>query len=90
MKSDVLTELFGKNAEGLHTWISSGEQSEPSAISEYDSYGEWIVKNQPRKIRFSKWNNLAVNLELNKIGDYKELKRKYGKYNSISAHSYLS
>lgn len=91
MKRDVLREIFGHNGEFLQEWLIGADFSQSSAISEYDTYGEYLIANKANQIEFSKWNNLATKL-VPESGDFdfSTLERKFSSYASISNHSYLS
>jgi FkbM family methyltransferase len=88
MKRDSLQTIFGQNGEGLPQWINLADFSESSAVSEYDTYGEWLISNRPNEIAFAKWNNFALRIDPNKYS-YAEIQDKFGQYHSISNHSYL-
>jgi len=88
MKRDTLRGIFGQNGEGLLHYINLADFSERSAVSEYDTYGEWILAHKPNEITFAKWNNFPVRINPSKTS-YKEIQDKYRLYYSISSHSYL-
>jgi hypothetical protein len=88
MKRAAVREIFGPDNQGLFRWLKLGDYVEGAAISEYDTYGEWLISNKPDEIEFAKWNNFAA--KLNPIGtSYSEVAHKYWQYHSISNHSYL-
>jgi FkbM family methyltransferase len=88
MKRVAVREIFGSDNQGLIRWLKLGDYSEGAAISEYDTYGEWLVSNKPDEIEFAKWNNFAT--KLNPLStSYSEVAHKYWQYHSISNHSYL-
>ena len=92
MKKDTLIEIFGQNNQGLISWLTSGDYSKESAISEYDTYGEYMVNNKPSEVLFSKWNNLASKIQIAHDGEelnYSKVARIYSSYCSVSNHSYL-
>lgn len=91
MQRDLLRELFGQNGELLRGWLLDADFSNSSAISEYDTYGEYLMANKANQVVFSKWNNLAIKL-VPESGDFDfpTLERKFCSYSSISNHSYLS
>lgn len=88
MKQESLIQIFGTNGNGIARWLELADFSEKSPISEFDSYGEWMISNRPKEIRFSKWNNLATKLDKSQM-DFQNIIRCYSKYDSISNHSYL-
>ena len=86
MKRDSLREIFGQKVEGLLQWINLADFSEFSAVSEYDTYGEWMFSNKPHEVALAKWNNAPVRIDPNKTS-YVELQNTFGQYHSISNHS---
>ena len=88
MQRDSVREIFGKDGKGLIEWIKSADFNESSSISEYETYGEWMVKHKPNQIAFAKWNNVTAKLN---SGDssYAEIVEASSKYSSVSNHSYL-
>jgi len=86
MKRESVRAVFGEGGEGLFKWIALGDFSEVSAVSEYDTYGTWMLYNKPNQIRFAKWNNFPIEIDPRKT-EYEELKYNYGQYHSISSHS---
>ena len=88
MQRDSVREIFGQNGEGLIEWLNLADFNESSSISEYETYGEWMLKRKPNQIVFSKWNNVPAII---KSGDttYTEIIDSYSKYGSVSNHSYL-
>jgi hypothetical protein len=88
MKRETLRRIFGENGEGLLQFINLADFSEPNSVSEYDTYGEWMLAHKPNEITFAKWNNSPVKIDLGKTS-YAEIQNKFGQYHSISNHSYL-
>lgn len=88
MKKEAVKEIFGSNGDGLLNWLQLADYSESSAISEYDTYGEWLVAHRPHEIAFAKWNNCPVKITPQR-NSYNEIADRYGQYHSISNHSYL-
>jgi len=88
MLRDSVQEIFGTKGEGLIQWIEVADYSEGSAISEYDTYGEWMVSHKHKDIDFAKWNNTTAKLYPLNIS-YSQIVDMYTRYHSISNHSYL-
>ena len=88
MKKDVLLEMFRPDGSGLIRWLALADANEGSSISEYDTYGEWIVTHRPKEVIFVKWNNLPHRIIPSEIS-YSQTVDWFGKYGSISNHSYL-
>jgi hypothetical protein len=85
MKRDSLRGIFGQNGESLLQWINLADFSEFSAISEYDTYGEWMLSNKPHEVALAKWNSTPLRIDPNKTS-YVEIKNTFGHYHSISNH----
>ena len=88
MQSDLVREIFGSNGEGLIEWLRLADYSILYPLSEYDTYGEWILRNKPNQVAFAKWSNTPVELNLRNTS-YEIIAREYSKYDSISNHTYL-
>jgi hypothetical protein len=88
MTKVTLSEIFSPNGHGLVDWIKLGDPDSGSAISEYDTYGEWLASNRPERVVFAKWNNSPKKIDP-KVLRYEDLTYVYGKFGSISNHSYL-
>lgn len=88
MKKDVLLEMFRPDGSGLIRWLSLADANEGSSVSEYDTYGEWIVTHRPKEVIFAKWNNLPCKIIPSEIS-YAQTVDRFGKFGSISNHSYL-
>jgi hypothetical protein len=88
MKRDSVRAIFGASGDGLFKWLKLGDYTDESAISEYDTYGEWMVANRPEQIKFAKWNNFSMKLSPDKTS-MEQILCKNSQYHSISNHSYL-
>jgi len=90
MLKERLSEIFGPEGQGLVEWIKNANVEEASSISEYDTYGEFMVRNRRKEIVFSKWNNLPQRIteEISKL-NFEELSKRFGDFCSLSNHSYL-
>jgi hypothetical protein len=84
MQKDVVHSMFGRDMLGLLDWLEKGNADSMSPISEYHSYGRFIITNYPARVRLSKWNNLSLH-----SGD-REVERIIalytGDYSSFSSH----
>jgi FkbM family methyltransferase len=89
MQKAYVKEMFGNDGSLLLDWIKSADFKFDSALSEYDTYGEWVLMNKSKTVIFSKWNNIAVRAEEIAGLTRSEIKRKFRWYGSISLHSYL-
>ena len=88
-KKEHLLALFGHNEESLLQWVMRGDYSRDSAISEYDTYGEWVYLNRKQGVVLTKWNNAISRIKLHEFSSYEEVKSQFPAFNSVSAHSYL-
>jgi hypothetical protein len=85
----LLLEIFPCSEKSLINWLENGNYTLGSAVSEYDSYGEWVYLNKRKYAALSKWGNQSISIGLENFASYQELKDSYPKFSSISAHSYL-
>jgi hypothetical protein len=88
MQRKSVRKIFGKNGEGLIEWLKLADFNESSSISEYDTYGEWMLEHNPNQIVFAKWNNVSAKVNATKTS-YAEILSGYSKYGSVSNHWYL-
>jgi len=89
MKKDSLQRIYGAKGENLISWLTCADFNNDSALSEYDTYGEWMLRNEIRSLVFSKWNNLSAAFNLDLFTDLEELSNQFPQFHSISNHSYL-
>jgi FkbM family methyltransferase len=88
MKRSAVTDIFGEDGNGLLEWLQLADYSQASSVSEYDTYGGYMVRTKPNEVCFSKWNNLAVKLENSSL-EYEKVLHKFSSYCSISIHSHM-
>ena len=89
MKRDILQVLFGPHGDRLSEWIRTGDKFENSAISDYETYGQFAVARFSYQIKFSKWNNASGNFDLLVNRSYESIKKDYNLFSSVSFHSYI-
>jgi FkbM family methyltransferase len=89
MQRNILRSMFDGLSDGLLSWLNTANFNEPSAISEYHSYGQWIVSNRKELVRFAKLNNVIRRFDSISELSYAEVSENFSKYCSVSAHSYL-
>ena len=89
----ILGEIKGK-IEAIHgcDWrqaiLRTIDRNEPSAFSDYDTYGQYVFLHCPRSMAIEYWFNLDLKRSKN-LRSVNELVLKYGgKYKSVSFHSY--
>jgi hypothetical protein len=64
MQSDVVNEMF-PDTESLLSWLRFGESDSSLKISEYESYGSFVLGRHPTRVKFGTWSNLwSPNLSL--------------------------
>lgn len=95
MQREIVEMMFGADGSGLSDWVCEADWQHSSAVSEYHSYGSWLIANHPSRALLACWGNVAippyclpdrsndVNLALAR------LKEDYPTWWSLSAHSYL-
>jgi len=54
MQSDVVNEMF-PDTESLLAWLRFGESNSSLKISEYESYGAFLLGCHPRRVKFGTW-----------------------------------
>lgn len=68
-------------------YLSTIDQNEPSCVSDYDTYANWMSVNHPNEVCFTPFYNTAFPRE--KLLSLPELMNKYSdRYKSISFHHY--
>lgn len=90
-QTGFIREMFPEGFKSILEWVSNGDISEQSPISEYHSYGSWIAGKYPEKIRWTSWRNISypptIDLDLGWLE--RQLTCRFGAINSISLHNYL-
>jgi FkbM family methyltransferase len=86
MQKSVVLEMFGENLQGLESWLKLGDFKATSPISEYHSYGRFLIDRFPEKVLLSSWNNLFIsNTEEDLVGLIYRFEQNFA---SISVHKY--
>lgn len=90
MQPDVVREMFPTKA-ALRDWVLGADISFNSPLSEYHSYGRFICEKNPRRVRLEKWDNRAVTISEEQLGNttIDQLAATNPKLGSISFHTYL-
>lgn len=90
-KPSVIHSMFPVEGHSLLSWIASGDFHQESPVSEFHSYGSWILTNNPSEVRIASWRNINfIPRELANLENEIFIAEKYfGSVNSISMHSYL-
>ena len=73
----------------LDAWIRAGDFTEPSAISEYHTYGAFLRRAEKHNAVLARWSNVSfspstVTLQLDEIA------KRFPTYSSASGHAYLA
>ena len=89
MQRNILRSMFDGLSDGLLSWLDSADFNDASAISEYHSYGQWIVSNRKELVSFAKWNNVIQKFDSMSESSYGAIAENFSKYCSVSVHSYL-
>ncbi len=75
------------NIEWYKEYCLSIDSTEPSCISDYDTYANWLKIHYSEKTSYRPFYNLS--LERNKLLSLDDLAKRYGKkYKSLSFHAY--
>lgn len=83
---DILEELWG--GDRLYEWLSCADTSSTSSMSEYHSYGSYIIQNHPKRFEFSQWANAELSrTDMNDLS-YEAVACAARDARSISIHSY--
>lgn len=87
LKKELESGHYGK--KWYEVIMNNINRLEGAAVSEYELYGQWMLRNYPDKIIREYWYNMA--LTDNNLKDLSYLQEKFGAdYRSISFHSHLS
>ena len=97
MQPTFLREMFGGYINwkhGLESWIIAVKFEGESPACEYHCYGTYMVTNNPRKILFARWGNIAIARSDARISngnlDSVTLRTNFPSHLSVSMHAYLS
>lgn len=87
-----LSQIYPSGAASLLNWLGCADFSQASAVSEFHTYGSWLITNQIDSLRMTSWSNQNVRpsawISNSKV--LQELQGMYGEINSVSLHSYLN
>jgi hypothetical protein len=77
------------NMSWYQVYINTCDKSQMSGISDYDTYGNWLLINYPQMSTTKILYNTSMRYD--KLDSVDTLHKKYGRrYNSISFHNYLN
>jgi hypothetical protein len=96
MQRDVLKEMFGDDARGLVDWIGSADYAHPSALSEYETYGSYMLARHRRWVHLARWDNHVLRdggaalTTASDFADFRALIRRAAPHaGSVSCHHWL-
>ena len=89
MQKEIVAEIFSGD-EAFLSWCQLAK-TPGNKMSEYETYGHYVVENHPTRVEFASWSNLWSPglqrfLEISRSG--KEPRELVKGYNSISFHSH--
>jgi len=91
MQTDVVNAMF-PTEQTLLDWVSCGLTDPHLKISEYESYGTYLLARNPKKVAFGTWSNLwSPHLELTQqlaLDEQKLVRDLLPDYCSVSFHSH--
>ena len=57
-QGDVVQEIWGDG--GLNSWVALGDPTQMNSMSEYHTYGSYLLNKYPDKISWARWGNKPV------------------------------
>lgn len=103
MRPPTVRAMFGlaknERSRRLGEWVAAADFSQPSALSEYHTYGRWLETRAPDGYALGRWGNKAVpRTSVEDLGalpvagasdGVRRLRREFPTSVSISMHAYL-
>lgn len=86
---DIVNLIWG--GSGLNDWLDLADPTHPNSISEYHTYGTFLVNENPNRVAWARWGNKPISkssVSLNSNGLDRLFASKKGRPNSFSIHSY--
>jgi hypothetical protein len=91
MQSDVVRDMF-PTEQKLLDWLDYGREDPSLKISEYETYGAYLLAKYPKRVAFGTWSNLwSPHLALAKrlgLESRKPVRELLSDYCSVSFHSH--
>lgn len=87
--TSLVNEIWG--GMNLIKWIEARDRAQTSCISEYQTYGQFMISNHPNSYRSTRWGNAEFSRKVqDNFGNvnYLDLKKRFPKNLSVSIHSY--
>jgi len=88
-QKDVIASIWG--GDGLVQWLDAADPTHPNSISEYHTYGTYLVNECPSRVIWARWGNKPVskqNFFFDGTLSLGEINMTKGRPNSISIHDY--
>jgi len=85
----LVNEIWGGTK--VTKWIEDRDRSQSSCISEYQTYGQFMISKYPDSYRLTRWGNAEFSRKVqDDFGDvnYLDLKKRFPMSLSVSIHSY--
>lgn len=86
---DIAAAIWG--GKGLDRWLESADTTHPNSISEYHTYGTFLINEFPGRFIWARWGNKPVSKQNFILHERLTLDRATmvkGRPNSISVHDY--
>ena len=94
---EMFQEIDQQEDTALLSWFRAGADTGQSSVSEYHTYGRWLIDRYPEQVCLARWGNLP--LPRSKLGfsegrsvpadTLRQLQDRFGGAYSLSAHGYL-
>jgi Family of unknown function (DUF6492) len=88
-QGDIVGKIWG--GSGLDDWLGLADGSSPNSLSEYHTYGTFLINEFPNRFVWARWGNRPISKSkdfLNLNMDTESVDLKWGRSNSISVHNY--
>jgi hypothetical protein len=83
---EVITALWG--GESIYRWLSCADLSSSSSISEFHTYGSFLVEHFPQRYVYANWGNCEISRMSLAVHSYEEIRSLLPDARSVSIHSY--
>jgi hypothetical protein len=83
---DLITALW--EGEKISRWLDCADLSSSSSISEFHTYGSFLVEKFPQRFAYANWGNIETSRLALSANSYEEIKSLLPLARSVSIHSY--
>ena len=83
---DILEILWG--GDRLYDWLNCADLSSVSSMSEYHSYGAFLIQNFPDRFKYAEWGNAEISRASVEHLNYNSISNAVPNARSVSIHSY--